>query len=114
MAKNEEFIRILNLIRFKYNLNQEEIAQKIGVSKQYLSDVKNGRYQFSDDLKQKIYECFTYISEQQSDIPTDDNNSNVGRFLSLLEKKDEQIDRLITLLEKEAERTEVIVTQKRV
>lgn len=114
MAKNEDFIKILNLIKFKYNLNQEEIALKIGVSKQYLSDVKNGRYIFSDDLRQKIYECFTCIYDNKNESQIDEGNSNVDRFLSLLEKKDEQIDRLLTLLEKEAERTEVIIEKKRV
>ena len=68
MAKNQELAEILKIIKYKDNLNQSEIAQEIGVSKQYLSDTLNERYPFNDELKQKLYERFTYLSTDKSEV----------------------------------------------
>lgn len=68
MAKNQELAEILKIIKYKNNLNQSEIAQEIGVSKQYLSDTLNERYPFNDELKQKLYERFTYLSTDKSEV----------------------------------------------
>jgi transcriptional regulator with XRE-family HTH domain len=65
MAKNQSLADILKIIKFKSNLNQSEIADQIGVSKQYLSDTLNCRYQFSDDLRQRLYEQFTYLEKEK-------------------------------------------------
>ena len=56
MAKNQILADLIKTIKFKSNLNQSEIAAAIGVSKQYMSDTVNGRFPFTDDLKQKLYE----------------------------------------------------------
>lgn len=64
MAKNEILARLIKVIKFKSNLTQSEIAARIGVSKQYLSDTINGRYPFNEELKQKLHEQFTYLSEE--------------------------------------------------
>ena len=62
MPKNQELVDLIKKIKYHYNLNQSEIASKIGISKQYLSDTINGRYPFSEDLKAKLYEHFTCIN----------------------------------------------------
>lgn len=65
MAKNQILSGLVKEIKFRSNLTQTEIAAQIGVSKQYLSDTLNGRYPFSDELKQKLYEHYTYLSGTQ-------------------------------------------------
>lgn len=111
MLKNEEVAQIIATIKYKEGLKQSEIAARIGIKPTYLSDVINGRCPFSDELKQKIHEQFSYIAGSQQmngngnvQIGGDANNVNAGetinRLVALLEKKDEQIDRLLSLLEK--------------
>lgn len=56
---------MLDEIRFRDKLNQQQVAERIHVSSQHLSDVKNGRFPFSDDLRERLYEEFTYL---RSDI----------------------------------------------
>ena len=63
MAKNQTLVGLIKMIKFRSNLNQSEIAAHIGVSKQYLSDTINGRYPFTEELKAKLYEQFTYLNE---------------------------------------------------
>lgn len=63
MAKNQILADLIKTIKYKSNLNQSEIAATIGVSKQYLSDTINGRFPFTDDLKEKLYEQFTYLQD---------------------------------------------------
>ena len=74
MVKNQALSEIVKTIKFKSNLTQTEIAAKIGVTKQYLSDTINGRYPFNEELKAKLYEQFTYLNE------TEQNNAlSAGR-----------------------------------
>lgn len=65
MAKNQILSGLIKEIKFRSNLTQTEIAAQIGVSKQYLSDTLNGRYPFNEELKQKLYEHYTYLSGTQ-------------------------------------------------
>lgn len=59
MAKNQELNKMIRTIKFKMNLKQSEIADKIGVKPTYLSDAINGRVPFSASMKEKIYEVFS-------------------------------------------------------
>ena len=64
MAKNQILVDLIKTIKYKSNLNQSQIAAAIGVSKQYLSDTVNGRFPFTDELKAKLYEHYTYLADK--------------------------------------------------
>ena len=114
MAKNKELNDIIRRIKFKYNLNQGEIAAKIGVSSTYLSDTLNGRAEFNDTLKSKIYEVFTDIKAELSshDYAGGINGNNVtvhktdtDKLLEILASKEqslakaqEHIDKLLEII----------------
>ncbi len=66
MAKNKELEDLIRRIKYIYNLNQGEIAAKIGVSSTYLSDTLNGRAEFNDTLRSKIHEVFSEIKAELS------------------------------------------------
>lgn len=69
MPKNEELRKILMEIKYRYGLNQSEVSDKIGVNFKYLSNVLNGRYPFSEELKEKIYRQFTDVIVTRMDHP---------------------------------------------
>ena len=56
-------------IKYENGCTQKEIADKIGVSPQYLSDVLNGRYAFTDELKKKLYVFNTDVEITRMDHP---------------------------------------------
>ena len=55
---NQEFKGIIADIKHKYSLTQAQIAERLGVSRPYISEVINGRAPFNDTLKTKIEEVF--------------------------------------------------------
>lgn len=65
MLENEELKEIVRKIKYRYHLTQKEIAEQIGVNSQYLSNVLNGRYPYTDELKKKIYQQFKDLEESQ-------------------------------------------------
>lgn len=65
MLENEELKNIVRKIKYRYNLTQKEIAEQIGVNSQYLSNVLNGRYPYTEELKKKIYQQFKDLDGNQ-------------------------------------------------
>lgn len=126
MAKNKELEDLIRRIKFIYKLNQGEIAAKIGVKSTYLSDTLNGRAEFNDTLKSKIYETFSDIKAElssrqyaggaeQSNINGDNINGNnvtvnktdTERLMELLASKEqslakaqEHIDKLLVIIDR--------------
>ena len=80
MTKNEELSRIIKQIKNDYHLTQAEIAERIGISKQYLSDTINGRYPFSNELRTKITRTFLSnvlpINDEQPEYFTGNTHGN--------------------------------------
>ena len=69
MAKNQLLSQMIDEIKFREKLSQSQIAERIGVSSQHLSDVKNGRFPFSQELSDKLYEKFTYLRKPEEVMP---------------------------------------------
>lgn len=61
MAVNQELKSIIKTIKFREGVTQDIIAAKLGVQPTYLSDAINGRVVFSDALRERIYEQYSYI-----------------------------------------------------
>ena len=55
---NLEFKELIADIKHKYKLNQEQIAEKLGVSRPYISEIINGRAPFNDKLRENIVAVF--------------------------------------------------------
>jgi len=58
MSKNERLKNAIEEIKFKFRLNQAEIAKKLGINHTYLSGVINGKYPFSSKLSYEIAKLF--------------------------------------------------------
>ena len=116
---NERFKVLLEyLITNKEVRNQQEFAEIISSDKSTVSQIKNGKANIPNIMFERIASSFLSINidwlrtgngdmlkslNQATVIAGNDNRANTEtyRFISLLEKKDEQIDRLLTLLEKQ-------------
>lgn len=102
-------------------LTQQKIAERFGVSQQYVASLLNGSNPFGKKVAHKWAEEFglseAWLLTGIGDITTTgvvQNNQNGDNyqgdgmtvhksdadFLSLLKKKDEQIDRLLAIIEK--------------
>lgn len=63
MPINKTLKDAIDSIKFTGKLKQSDIADKLGVKSTYLSDMINGRVPLSDNIKDKIYELFSYKIE---------------------------------------------------
>lgn len=75
MSINQELKKIISEIKYNFEINQAEIADKLEVTPTYLSDMINGRVPFSDSIKIKIYEVFKIdIRENKNNLLIDELN----------------------------------------
>lgn len=58
---NQEFKTLVRAIKHKYGITQAEIAKRLNVTTQYLSDVIGGRAPYNNVLKSKIQDTFPEI-----------------------------------------------------
>ena len=65
MGKTEDKL-FLKQIRFEHRLSQQELAQKIGVSKGYISLVELEKSALSQKVRDKILETFSNTSQKNS------------------------------------------------
>ena len=68
---NTEFKSLIGDIKYKYALTQAQIAEKLGITRPYISEIINGRAPFSDALREKIEETFPLdkMLEEKSNEP---------------------------------------------
>lgn len=67
MAINEQLKNAVESIKFSFKIKQSEIAERLGVKSTYLSDMINGRVPFSDSMKEKLYEVFSYNTDEETE-----------------------------------------------
>lgn len=79
MAQNKQLTRFLEEIRYRENMNQTQIAKKIGVTSNYLSDVKKGRADFTDELLKRIYVHFPYVKNLDTSSSKTPENSDSSK-----------------------------------
>ena len=90
----------------KNKLKQEELAQYLGVSAQYVNRMAVGRASIPHAAWEKLRENSEWdssmLTEPTAQIEPGEQRPRAdmqGRLVGLLEKKDEQIDRLLGIIE---------------
>lgn len=63
MAKNQILTEVIKAIKFHFNLNQAEIAEKTGIKVTYLSDLIGGRNPLSEIYSDKLNAVFGVSKE---------------------------------------------------
>lgn len=87
MISNEEIgLRIKNLRKEK-NISQEELGEKIGISKQAVSYLESGRNQVSLDILDKLHTFFNisidelfYGETKENEVNNKENNENIEKM----------------------------------
>ena len=80
--------KAINLIKFKENCKQKDIAKALKVSENYLSDVVSGRSELTESFISKLELTFPYISVENTEI---DNSATI--------EKDTDFNRLLSMYE---------------
>lgn len=69
---NTEFKSLIGDIKYKYDLTQAQIAEKLGITRTYISEIINGRAPFSDALRDRIEETFP-LDKMSDEKPNEPN-----------------------------------------
>ena len=83
MSDNQVLRSIVEHLRYHNGLKQKQIAQSLGVSPQYFSDLLNGRYQLSQLMRERLVRAFPateYLLEQP--VGAGRSGSSMGSSLS--------------------------------
>lgn len=119
MTKIERVIKVVDLLIFEKKVSsRRELADKLGYTESSMSQILNGKVSLSDKFIKKLSIFEESINEVwlmtgEGSMLLDSKASEKEKpehtapalekegddFLSLLQKKDEQIDRMLTLLE---------------
>lgn len=67
MAINQDFKKMIDKIKYKFSINQAQIAERLGVKSTYLSDMINSRVPYNNTMQKRIYEIFHIKIEDCSD-----------------------------------------------
>lgn len=77
--------KVINLIKFKENCKQKDIAKALNVSENYLSDIVSGRSELTESFISKLELTFPYISEENIDKNEENQRIN-QRFIWICEE----------------------------
>lgn len=58
MAVNQDFKKKVEEIKYKFGINQSQIAERLGIKPTYLSDMINGRVAYNENFDNKLKEVF--------------------------------------------------------
>lgn len=133
MDRSERFKKAYEYLRFNgFTQSQKDLADRMQATAPNVSKAMKGvENVLTDSFLRRFNDAFGNVFSLQWLILGEGNmlkdgneeeetpvQSETSRFLSLLEKKDEQIDRLldqhdrlVALLEKETERTQLIISR---
>ncbi|HAT73860.1 MAG: putative transcriptional regulator [Candidatus Moranbacteria bacterium GW2011_GWF2_36_839] len=89
-TKRVDWVGLLKMIRGKYSLNQMELAEKIGISKQTVSHYETGKYKPKTGTADLIKKAFP-------ELPWDEISSGKEIYYSKDEHLVEMISRLFKL-----------------
>lgn len=85
---------VIKAIKFNFEINQSEIASRIGVTSTYLSDVINERVPLSELFSDKLQKAFSinpgYLLTGEGDIFLQKRDGNITKLLHTNELKESQ------------------------
>lgn len=86
---------VIKAIKFNFEINQSEIANQIGVTSTYLSDVINERVPLSELFTDKLQKAFSinpgYLLTGEGDIFLQKTDANITKLLHTNELKEPQV-----------------------
>lgn len=109
MAKNQILTEVVKAIKFHFNLNQAEIAEKTGIKVTYLSDLIGGRNPLSEIYSDKLASVFgvskEYLKTGTGDVfdKPEESNETQNDSVTMSREVFDQITRL----------TETVLSQQR-
>lgn len=87
MIENEEFVKMVREVIFYHNINQSQLAEKLGCNQSYISDVKRGKKPVSDKIMENLRKIWEEVKADNATINSEDSTmkQRMNEFLAYLD-----------------------------
>lgn len=87
MTENEEFAKMVREVIFYHNINQSQLAEKLGCNQSYISDVKRGKKPVSNKIMENLRKIWEEVKADNATINSEDSTmkQRMNEFLAYLD-----------------------------
>lgn len=86
--------KAINYIKFKEQCLQRDVADKLGVTQNFLSDIMNDRQKPSKKLIRTLYFCYPYIEDYLASEEKSSTTPEQDRLLEIIQSQQQLITEL--------------------
>lgn len=97
MAENEEFAKMVREVIFYQNINQSQLAEKLGCNQSYISDVKRGRKPVSDKIMENLRRIWEEVKADNATKSSEDSTmkQRMNEFLAYLDMSQGKFEKAV-------------------
>lgn len=97
MTENEEFAKMIREVIFYHNINQSQLAEKLGCNQSYISDVKRGRKPVSDKIMENLRKIWEEVKADNATKSSEDSTmkQRMNEFLAYLDMSQGKFEKAV-------------------
>ena len=97
MAENEEFAKMVREVIFYHNINQSQLAEKLGCNQSYISDVKRGKKPVSDKIMESLRRIWEEVKADNATKSSEDSTmkQRMNEFLAYLDMSQGKFEKAV-------------------
>lgn len=97
MTENEEFAKMVREVIFYHNINQSQLAERLGCNQSYISDVKRGKKPVSDKIMESLRKIWEEVKAENSTKSSENSTmkQRMSEFLVYLDMSQGEFERSV-------------------
>ena len=97
MTENEEFAKMVREVIFYHNINQSQLAEKLGCKQSYISDVKRGKKPVSDKIMENLRKIWEEVKADKATKSSEDSTmkQRMNEFLAYLDMSQGKFEKAV-------------------
>ena len=97
MTENEEFAKMVREVIFYHNINQSQLAEKLGCKQSYISDVKRGKKPVSDKIMENLRKIWEEVKDDKATKSSEDSTmkQRMNEFLAYLDMSQGKFEKAV-------------------
>lgn len=99
MTENEEFAKMVREVIFYHNINQSQLAEKLGCKQSYISDVKRGKKPVSDKIMESLRKIWEEVKADNATKNSEDATmkQRMNEFLAYIDMSQGKFEKSVDM-----------------
>lgn len=99
MTENEEFAKMVREVIFYHNINQSQLAEKLGCKQSYISDVKRGKKPVSDKIMESLRKIWEEVKADNATKNSEDSTmkQRMNEFLAYIDMSQGKFEKSVDM-----------------